>query len=1155
MKKRILSMLLVLCMVFSMVPTAAFATEEIPCDKACTDTDGDGAINHTEDCAYKPATEEIPAVEGADCTHECELCKTVVKFTPPVAKECNCTVKCTIADDENGIEESINADCPLCSAENADLTECKGGEPISMTALRSSPNSTKITTGLDFTTEYGNTPPVDCTVAGIDHVHSDEADKCFTWQDNTLTLNNVEISVPSGDGITLPITDVDIILNGANTIKTYGPQNHGIYSNSQINISGTGSLDATSIFADGGTINIHGGTITTDGLIYSNSCVNILGGEVTSGGGIGIVLDISGADTVVTATSNSYVFSEAIYVKNGATVIASTSSTDETIGAFRQAPTISGYTNLKVTAGADKASAQVVAMPTNDTYTKNKYVKIEESAPNPATFDELQAAVKTATPGGTITLGADIDSAGVLTIDKKLTLDLNGQKLKNVTNMGNTINVLPNAELIITDSAGDGELSLNADYFNGYVINNEGTLTVSSGTVSLEKGSAAINNTSPGKVIISGGTVSASIENYATLEVEGGTVSSEIKNYGTLTVSGGTVSSRETAIANYGETATTNICGTAKVTGAIIENGGTIYIGDVPNPAKTVLTISDAATVENTENQYAVYFGDQDVTADNVGSYYKNTSTGTVGKVYPEPAASSSHSVTYKLTNVANQDNLPTAVADGGTLTVMLKEKDNYALPRAITVTIDGTTLTNGYTYNRYTGNITVNNVTGDVVITAAGVKKETTPTTAPSIPVTTPTVVGEPAETGNQLRTVTEALTGAEENKAKSKLSLGSNDKLALAEVELQVSTDNGRSWTKAIATDIKGGNVKVFMAYPAGTNSQTHTLTIYHYASGVDKAPTALATTTNDTLGAASATVNRFSPFAIVAVPKSTGGGSSGVSSYDYYDIKITKEGNGSISPDSGSDGILSVREWSDRTFTFTPDKGYVVSDVLVDGKSIGAKANYTFKDVTKDHTLKVIFKASSNGHVNPQTGVAFEDVQENDWFVDSVYHAVNKGWFRGTSKTAFSPYGNTTRGMIATVLWRMEKEPTASVTSIFEDVASGAYYAAGVNWAQESGIVGGYGNGKFGPDDNITREQMASILYRYAQFKGYNVSKHSTLTEFADADTISDYAKSPMAWAVENNLISGKGNGILDPRGKATRAEVATIITRFDEMLSEK
>ncbi len=231
-----------------------------------------------------------------------------------------------------------------------------------------------------------------------------------------------------------------------------------------------------------------------------------------------------------------------------------------------------------------------------------------------------------------------------------------------------------------------------------------------------------------------------------------------------------------------------------------------------------------------------------------------------------------------------------------------------------------------------------------------------------------------------------------------------------------------------------------------------------------------------------------------------------------------------------------------------------GYVVSDVLVDGRSIGAKASYTFEDVTKNQTLKAIFKASSNGHVNPQTGVAFDDVQENDWFVDAVYSGVNSVWFSGTSKTTFRPYGNTTRGMIATVLWRMEKEPTASVTSMFKDVERGAYYAEGVNWAQENEIVGGYGNSKFGPDDNITREQMASILYRYAQFKGYNVSKHSNLTEFTDTDIISEYAKSPMAWAVENDLISGKGNGILDPRGKATRGEVATILTRFVRMFSK-
>jgi len=285
------------------------------------------------------------------------------------------------------------------------------------------------------------------------------------------------------------------------------------------------------------------------------------------------------------------------------------------------------------------------------------------------------------------------------------------------------------------------------------------------------------------------------------------------------------------------------------------------------------------------------------------------------------------------------------------------------------------------------------------------------------------------------------------------------------------------------------------------------------------------------------------------------SGGGSSGGGSSYDYYNIKITKEGKGTISPDGGWSNTVAIREWQDQTFTFTPEKGYVVSDVLVDGKSVGAKTSYTFKDVTKDHTLKLIFKPSSNGHVNPQTGVAFEDVQETDWFVDAVYFAVNSGWFHGTSKTTFRPNGNTTRGMIATVLWRMEKEPTASVTSIFEDVARGAYYADGVNWALENGIVVGYGNGKFGPDDSITREQMASILSRYAQFKGYGVSKTASLDRFSDGVTTSDYAKTPMAWAVENGIISGKGNGILDPRGKATRAEVATILTRFHEMFSEK
>lgn len=266
-------------------------------------------------------------------------------------------------------------------------------------------------------------------------------------------------------------------------------------------------------------------------------------------------------------------------------------------------------------------------------------------------------------------------------------------------------------------------------------------------------------------------------------------------------------------------------------------------------------------------------------------------------------------------------------------------------------------------------------------------------------------------------------------------------------------------------------------------------------------------------------------------------------------YYTITATAGAGGEISTGK----YVSVPEGDSAGFTFTPNKGYLIADVLVNGKSVGAKNSYIFTNVRSNQTIHVTFKAVK-GHVNPQTGVAFEDVQEDDWFVDAIYSAVNNGWFAGTSNTTFSPNIGTTRGMIATVLHRMENGPATSAVSIFDDVVSGMYYGSGVHWAQVNSIVSGYGNGKFGPEDNITREQMAAILYRYAQFKGYDVSKTASLDGFIDGGTTSDYAKAPMAWAIANGLISGKGNGILDPKAGATRAQVAAILTRFDELFTK-
>ncbi len=177
-------------------------------------------------------------------------------------------------------------------------------------------------------------------------------------------------------------------------------------------------------------------------------------------------------------------------------------------------------------------------------------------------------------------------------------------------------------------------------------------------------------------------------------------------------------------------------------------------------------------------------------------------------------------------------------------------------------------------------------------------------------------------------------------------------------------------------------------------------------------------------------------------------------------------------------------------------------------------------------------------------------FTDVAEGAWYYDSIKYVYSNGMMVGTGDTKFSPDTTTTRGMIVTILYRLEGEPAVSGTSSFNDVASGRWYANAVKWAAENEIVGGYGNGNFGPEDPISREQMAAILYRYAAFKGFDITKTADLSKFTDSSKISDWAKFALSWANAEGLINGKGNGILDPLGKATRAEVATILRNFCE-----
>ena len=164
------------------------------------------------------------------------------------------------------------------------------------------------------------------------------------------------------------------------------------------------------------------------------------------------------------------------------------------------------------------------------------------------------------------------------------------------------------------------------------------------------------------------------------------------------------------------------------------------------------------------------------------------------------------------------------------------------------------------------------------------------------------------------------------------------------------------------------------------------------------------------------------------------------------------------------------------------------------------------------------------------------------------ENVAYAYTNGLMDGVGNKRFNPSGTTTRGMVVTILWRLEGSPVPTMHS-FADVADGMWYADAISWAAVNGIAEGYG-GKFNPEAAITREQTAAIIYRYAAYKGYDLSGLSDLTSFTDTDDVSDWAGNAMKWAVKSKLLSGMGNNKLDPKGSAHRAQVAAILQRFIE-----
>jgi hypothetical protein len=196
-------------------------------------------------------------------------------------------------------------------------------------------------------------------------------------------------------------------------------------------------------------------------------------------------------------------------------------------------------------------------------------------------------------------------------------------------------------------------------------------------------------------------------------------------------------------------------------------------------------------------------------------------------------------------------------------------------------------------------------------------------------------------------------------------------------------------------------------------------------------------------------------------------------------------------------------------------------------------------------------VIYTLAGSGTVKfVNNAKTFDDVKAGAWYEDAVAFVTARELFNGTSATTFAPELEMTRAMLATVLYRLEGEPAVTSANPYTDVKSGEWYTDAIIWASENGIVNGYGDGLFGTEDNITREQIVTILYRFAKLNGYNVAPSADLTKYTDAGKISDWASDAMKWAVSIGLVNGRSETTLVPEGNATRAEVAAILQRFIE-----
>ena len=731
----------------------------------------------------------------------------------------------------------------------------------------------------------------------------------------------------------------------------------------------------------------------------------------------------------------------------------------------------------------------------------------------------------TITGSGSLTASGNINGINVQSNSGDATLTIQSADVTLTSNSGNGVTVQAGS----TNSSGEHTItlsveggSLTASGSTGISFDSASSYTVSATNLTVSNnaivranyvGSNISNvdlqigkgNNSSGGIVFDGnqGTVYGSVELQDNLTIDDDE-NLTIGEDASLTIPD------DKTLTNKGEVTTTD--GGTLTNNGTIDNSGTLpsNIGGNAPPSITTTSLADGA--ENTAYTATLAAsGTGTITWSNSGNLPAGlTLDENTGVISGTPTADGTFNFTVKATNTGGSDSKSLSITIGAQTNVPVTgvslNTSTLNLIEGGTGTLIATVLPDNATNKKVTWS---SNAPGVATVDSSGKVTAVAPGTA-TITVTT--------EDGNKTATCAVTVTAATVpvtgvTLSQTQASLYCNrtpNTLALtARVAPDNATNKAVNWTSsdsAVATVDQNG---VVTAVAPGT--------------------AVITATAADGRGASASCTVTVSSYLPPANPN--------------YRITVEATQGGTVTADP-----TAAKAGATVTLTPAPDRGYQVGAVAVTdrfGEAVAvteqAGGTYTFTMPNGQVTVTVTFA---------ETPLPFTDVTEGDWFYDAVRYAYETGLMDGVGDNLFAPNSETTRAQLVTILYRLAGEPEVSGTSGFTDVEADTWYTDAVVWAAENGIVNGVSETEFAPGKDITREQLATILFRYAEAKGYDVSARADLSAYTDADQIQSYAAESVAWAVAEGLIQGFEDNTLRPAGNATRAQIATILMRFCE-----